>query len=467
MDRGEPSSGLRVWDVALVVGVAALVIAMLAARKGMPTAPSYDALIYVGHALGLAEFGVFGSFQKLGLTPLPSYEVTPLYPAFVALLAKVDPALRESLICTIEHGGPAASCPNNYLTVVMAQGALMVVFAASVWLTTWLFSRRRAAAWLALFAVLACSVPLYFARMLLTEALFLPLFGLFTLVLLLAMQQRGQIVWPLLAGVLLGLLALTRPTFAYVFWLMLVVGIIVALLRRQGSAMRAGLIVFTAAYAAVVLPWIARNQIEFGRSVFSDPAYAGRTLSQRAAYNRMTAAEWGVAFLYWFPDVGDQLAKRLFPRSTYERLDWSKKSLYQIGVRDIASERPEAAAGKEEHLSYVLRTKVLANPVKHFLVSLPLGWRAMFIDKYWGILGWICCVWLLWRTARRREWSYWILCLPPFFLLAFHAAVSVSIPRYSIPLIPVLSLAIGVALLQLCVNLAPLKFRLMPMPKSG
>ena len=36
-----------------------------------------------------------------------------------------------------------------------------------------------------------------------------------------------------------------------------------------------------------------------------------------------------------------------------------------------------------------------------------------------------------------------IFCLPALFLLLFHAAVSVSIPRYNLLLLPVLSLAIA------------------------
>ena len=462
MDKREESSGLRIWDLALVIGVATAIITVLAIRQGMPPAPTTDALTYVRLALGLAEFGTFGNFKQLGLTPALSYEVTPLYPAFVALLAKLDPALRASLICTVEHKSLTAACPDNYWTVVIGQGALMVVLAVSVWLTTWLISGRRAAAWLALVAVLACASPIYFARLLFTEALLLPLFGLFTLVLLLAVQRRAQIVWPLLGGVLLGLLVLTRPTFTYVFWFMLVAGIVIALFGRQWHAMRAGLAVFVVAYGVVILPWMARNEIQFGELTLADSAYGAKALSHRVGYNRMTAAEWGVAFIYWFPDFGDQLAKSLFPLHTYERLGWSSpKSFYQVGVRDVLVKTLEAAGSKKDHLNYLLRTEVFANPVRHSLVSLPLAWRGMFVDKYWGIIGWICCVWLLSRTARRREWSYWILCLPPFFLLAFHAAVSVSIPRYSVPLIPVLSLAIGLALMQLGAKLAQLKSRIM------
>src|SRR5665648_389855 len=140
MDKREKSSGLRIWDLALVIGVATAIITVLAIRKGMPPVPVSDALTYVKLALGMAEFGTFSNFQQLGLTPALSYEVPPLYPAFVALLAKLDPALRASLICTVENNHPTAACPDNFWMVVVAQGALMVVLAVSVWLTTWLFS---------------------------------------------------------------------------------------------------------------------------------------------------------------------------------------------------------------------------------------------------------------------------------------------------------------------------------------
>lgn len=146
MDRFRKSAGLRVWDLALVICVAAVFVTVFAIRKGLPPTPEFDALNYIKLALGLAEFGTFGDFSKTGSMPGLSHESSPLYPAFLALLVKLDPALRTSLICVVENDGTAVACPASYWTVVIAQGTLMVVLAVSVWLTTWFYSERRAAA---------------------------------------------------------------------------------------------------------------------------------------------------------------------------------------------------------------------------------------------------------------------------------------------------------------------------------
>ena len=93
--------------------------------------------------------------------------------------------------------------------------------------------------------------------------------------------------------------------------------------------------------------------------------------------------------------------------------------------------------------------------------------RVLSVDPPGALSGKATQIEVLWRTSRRGEWTYFILCLSPFFMLAFHAAVSVSITRYSIPLIPVLSLAMGVAFLRLGTRLSLLKARFARPRKTG
>ncbi len=440
---------VRKSDPFLAALLGVLLLAVFTLFKGPPTAPVMDAGIYVKLALGVSEFGTFGEYAGEDAPSQQELDVAPLYPAFLAGLIKLDPGFRESLICAVRGPPPPGGCPGHFRTLVIAQGFLAVMFLLSVWYAALLLSGRRAVAWAAYAFAAASVIPLHYTRLFLTEALILPLFGFFTLCLLKTLRQPGNKVWPILTGLMIALLALTKPIYAYLFWFLAFAALILvaSVWRSRGAVV--GLALFLAAYGAVTVPWAVRNYAEFGSSFASGSQYGARALAQRVAYNRMSAAEWSVAFVYWIPDFGDSLAEQLFPATAYEKLGWADSGYYFKGGSEIMARVFADADSENTHVGYLLRTEVLARPLKHVVVSLPLAWRGMFVAKYWGMVAWVCCVWLLWRNGRRREWDYALLCLPAFFLAAFYAGVSVSIRRYNITLIPVLSIAAAMAAVTL------------------
>jgi hypothetical protein len=81
--------------------------------------------------------------------------------------------------------------------------------------------------------------------------------------------------------------------------------------------------------------------------------------------------------------------------------------------------------------------------VKHALVSLPLAWRAIFVSKYWGVAGLLCFVFVLIRRVRDGDRALLLASLPAWFMVAFHALVSISIPRYNLALIPLYAYAMA------------------------
>ncbi|MCK6484282.1 MAG: glycosyltransferase family 39 protein [Phycisphaerae bacterium] len=116
------------------------------------------------------------------------------------------------------------------------------------------------------------------------EQLFLALMLIGTLVYLSALE-RGSLVWIAIAGIVFGVATLTRGQTVLTAPFLLA-WIILALRRRasndaeppatQRSRLRAAL-AFTLCWAAVVLPWSARNQAKFGTFLLVD-ATAARTL---------------------------------------------------------------------------------------------------------------------------------------------------------------------------------------------
>jgi len=399
-----------------------------------PPRPHDDALRYIAYAVNLHDHGVFSlAIEPADTPPEPGSGHVPLYPAWLAAVAALDGDLHDTLVCLVAEQGARQPCQLNLGLIVAAQLVLAGIFFACVWLLAKRLSGNLWIAWLAAFCALLARNPLQYANQLLTEALLLPLLALFTLFLAIAYQDRRP-RWMLAAGAMLGLAAMTRPAYAYLFYAMTGVLLIVAFARWRRTLLLASLL-FAVAYSVVVLPWMVRNKALFDRFALTT-VYAGDILAQRIAYNRMSWAEFGVSFIYWFPDVGDHLAHVLFPRRYSDKLSWDPGSYYVTVAPDIYRDIVKKVDDPEEIVPFLLRTEILAHPIKHALVSLPLAFRAMFISKYWGVAGLICFIVFVIRQLKRGDYTFLVLSLPIWFMVAFHALVSVSIPRYNLALIP-------------------------------
>ena len=425
-----------------VMLLSSLSLVYLVAAQPGASAPVSDARVYVKLALGVSEFGVFGRYRDSEHAPPPAMDVAPLYPWFVAQLMRSDGALHDSLRCAMtRRATDAPPCPPRYARLVQVQTGLLAITLTLLWATALVWTARPLCAWLAwLLAMTAGIVPEY-APVYLTEALTLPLGGLFTLAFALVIKRRHVALSATMAGLALGLLALTRPSFWYLLLAIAVITLAMAVLPRW-RRYSAPLALLCVMGATVTAPWLLRNHAEFDRFALSGGDYGGRSLMQRLAYNDMTLAEFAAAFIYWLPDWGDSLARTLLPPSSYVRLGWDdKQTFYRQGV---ARMRADMQAGLvQSEVATLLRDEVLTHPLRHGRATLALVWRGIFIGKTWGVVAWLCATVALWRDWRTRQHDYLLLCLPAWFLCLFQAAISVSIPRYNLLLLPLLALAMA------------------------
>ena len=429
----------------LVSVLGALCLHLMVAQRLPAGAPESDARVYVKLALGLSEFGVFGRYRDAEHAPQAAMDVVPLYPWFVAQLIKHDGALRGSLLCAVaRRDSKTAPCAQDFATLVHVQTALLVLSLTLLWATAYVWTARPLCAWAAWLAALAAGIVPEYAAVVLTEALILPLGGLFSFALALYIKRHGT-AWPLLlAGFALGLLALTRPSFWYLLLASISSVVVLALVPRWRST-AAALLLMCAMGGAVTLPWLVRNQLQFDQLTLSGGDYGGRSLMQRLAYNDMTLAEFGAAFIYWLPDWGDTLARAVLPPSSYVRLGWDDpRAFYRQGVARMRADMRGGAVQSE--VDSLLRDEVLSHPLRHARATLALAWRGIFIGKTWGFVAWLCAAAALWRGWRTRNADYLLLCLPAVFLCLFQAAVSVSIPRYNLLFLPPLAVAMGMQL---------------------
>ena len=443
----------------LALGLVLAICGVLWSRTSVRPLGEFDQTFYIGIAYDLRHSGTFTNgfvFANEGAGPgKPGMRFAPLYPALVAASAALDPQFDKAIDCIAGPEANKASCPSDARLLRLIQVVLVVGF---YWLIWWMAGEllgQPRAAWLAL-VVAVPTMPslLRYANFAMTEILALALLTA-AMAAAVAARRGRPLAWLCMAGVLLGLTALTRPSFLYLAYGATLVGL--GLVIHRGPRLRRArlLLAFVIGVAAPVLPWIARNAVVLGRPALSD-GYASHVLVSRIAYNQMTWKEYGAFYICELPD-GKGLLKILGAGSACDRFSWdpSHKDAFNIyGNGPFMDETVAAAGGRSKHLSYLLRNYILQDPLKHLLVTIPFALVGAWINHWWGFVLGIACLALTIRALRIGDTGMLIVTLPGWFMLLFHAAVAVNQPRYNLGLIVPYSIA-GAWLIERGLQVAP------------
>lgn len=403
---------------------------------------SYDQLFYLGIAYDLRHHNSFTDgfgFQQTypdGARP-PGMRFVPLYPALLAAAATIDPQLAAGMDCQIQSRGRNPDCPRDAPSIRGAQFVMAILFYLMLWWLGRAVTGSTRTAWLSLaIGLLTGSIILRSVNYLMTETTSLFLATATLCCAVAATRSPRPAPWSFACGLALGLTALTRPAFLYLFYAALAAAVITALRQRRHLTL---VLLFAAGFALPVAPWILRNAIELGHASLSY-GYDSHTLVQRISFDAMTWREYGLSYLCWLPD-GSGMGKLLIGQGACDRFGWDERpdTFYSIGIGPLLDSSLAAAGGYDHHLGYLLRTYTFANPIKHALVTIPLALRGAWIDHYWGlILAPIC----LWQTLRSpASTRFLLLALPAWFMLLFNAAVAVNQERYNLLLIPGFAIA--------------------------
>ena len=278
--------------------------------------------------------------------------------------------------------------------------------------------------------------------------------------------QTHVLSWIAVAGLGLGLLALTKTVGAYLA-LMIIPLLSVFLAQRRRDILR----VFTAlslGFLLTVSPWLLRNQIIFGKPVIAQGG--GDVLLIRSVFNTMTPLEYKGAFYVYSPEVLQSwFASSLYPFSEndlkcggrLERLNRKPpcdqialkekryadvRSFYQYGKRALPR---LLGLSRQERQSEAVR-RIASMPLSHVSVSVPLGWRGFwtFTDRGWLSTVINVCAFsslliapMIAIVQRRLVWL--IVCIVPAMYFLFHASLTHFLPRYSEPLIPLALITLG------------------------
>jgi 4-amino-4-deoxy-L-arabinose transferase-like glycosyltransferase len=428
------------------LGVILLVLGLLWTRTKVQPLSSFDQPFYVGIAYDLVHHGRFTDgyfFAQPGadVERPSSMRFTPLYPILLASAAEVEPAFRAAMDCLIAAGptDQDRGCPRAATLPRSAQFLMLAGFYLLLWWVAGVIGGSRRAAWIALaLGLVPAQFLLISVNYLMTEMTSLLLSLAATAAVLAAWRGDRPRRFLALAGVLLGLLALTRPAFLYLFLASTLSAAVLIAIGRAGPRARAAalLAMFVLGFAVPVAPWVARNAIVLGRPALTH-GYDSHTLVQRISFDSMTWREYALSYVCWLPD-GNGLGQKLAGPGACDRFFWDDKpnSFYAIGIGPLMQQTVEAAGGWDNHLRYLLTHYILREPVWHALVTIPLALRGAWIDHYWGLLLGITCAVLTLGAARRRDVPFLILAGPAWFMLLFNAAVAVNQPRYNLMLVP-------------------------------
>jgi hypothetical protein len=413
---------------------------------------TYDEPVYLSIAYDIVHFGRFtdgSGWSTPSVDPArpPGAVRTPLYPLFLAATAALDPVFNKTLSCHVEQAASPA-CPQRAPLPRILQFLMMAAFYLMLWRIATRASGSRRIGWLSL--GLALIVAPFLIRsvvnQLMTEGLTLFFTTAATLAAVETVKARRGYEWALVSGTMLGLAALTRPPFVYLFPVVIVGAMPLIVGRPQWRRGLTLLAAFLFAGAIVISPWVVRNVMVLGQLDLTS-GYAWMALTQRVAYDQMSWHQYALFYLCSLPDGNGMGSLLVSPNACgVFQYDWNQETFYKIGSTTLVESTLIAAGGPKYQVSYLLYHYVLGHPIWHALVSIPMAMRGLWIDHYWSVVMAVLCIPLTWRSLRSLDAGMLAVTLPGWFMLAFYAATSANQTRFNLMLIVPFSLAGGIAL---------------------
>lgn len=259
--------------------------------------------------------------------PQPDMSSPPLYPVFLAGLGFVHDGLAQTYACYANKGNSCTQT-KGLMFLMVVQVMITAVAAWIAFYLAWRLSGAHSTAWATLVVIVlagrfdqvAANVQPHLFQYL---TLFLTGLGL------LLYYQTRAVQYLVLAGVALGCAILVHPIYAPLVALLPIIAFFLQTKTKLSAPSKPALINRLWApsllfFVAVITlaPWFVRNIIVLEAFALS-PDYTAQMLSERIAYNAMTASQWGIQVLSAVPAIGDTLAQSIFSTAqimTYEKL---------------------------------------------------------------------------------------------------------------------------------------------------
>jgi hypothetical protein len=404
----------------------------------------FDQLFYTTIAHDLDRYGVFsnGIFNHVDSTvtaPPSGMFFGPVYPILVLAGMKIDSRFAAAVDCVVAavHNHKEAAVCEAYAVPMRIIHALLLAFGVlMVALTARLIFPGPATAWIAgTLAIVGLAMEAEMFSFVMTESVTFSLYSLFAFAAVLAWTTWRP--WHCaLAGVLLGALCLTRPSFLVLFPVVLALSLLQGyrLSRPRARSAAAGILVFVVAFAVIVGSWATRNLISVGKFRLTEE-YGSVVLIERFAYNDMTAREFVQAFPYCTPGIGELAFDLVYGTDSMHRFVFhTPDSFFHVGRG-----RREALIRQHGRLDPIIgdivRDEMQRNWWRHLLVSIPLAWCGMWAGWLAGLLLIPMLAWSCLRALRQSQYLLLLYAAPAITMLGLHAAVANHYTRYNLILI--------------------------------
>ncbi len=417
--------------------------------------PSRDQLRYIDYAYNLTSHNVFGlGCGDYSKAPVPGNANAPLYPILLSATAKLDNSLHDTYSCALKRQGvrgdcvigtnhladqidPSSLCKDQFTSVLFLHHILFAISLILLFLISRELFSMPALPWLTLLAALLSGIFTEYSARVLTENLLLTLFIGLQYACVRYCRQPGHFLAGV-CGVIMALLTLTRPEYPYLVIAGIVSLLVVAIWRRELRYVTHALI-FVVAFSLAMSPWLIRNKNHFNSWAVSAGNYGEITLAYRIAYNDMDLKHWLSSFVYFLPDFGDSLTRRVFPEAWY----WREIDELNGSYQDLTNKMLTSVVRDGVTVADMIRDDVLGNFPKHIATTIPLSWRGVFIAKYWGLIAFFTYLVFQIKELRAGRYALAVVAAPTWILVGLHAGISINIPRYNLPLLTIYSLSLA------------------------
>lgn len=386
----------------------------------------------------------------------------------------------------------------NELTVEWLRVNLVILFSTliAIWWVTFLIFKKHLYSLLTLpFPYLFFTIWPNYLNSMHTELLATLFVTLITGAFIKFYQKPGFAIASL-CGLLLALFALTKAAGYYISLVAiptLAIGLLYFKISDTKRSIIYALPIFIA-FAVAVYPWMIRNYIHFNEFTISERG--GDELLIRAVKNGMTQEEFIGSFYYYSPmglraaifeqffgfkteDLGKN--GRLRKLNRYLEADIAALrdnryddlfTYYRVAKYKIPREIREQSTALDATGSTtfeVATEKIKSKPLQHIKLSIAFGWRGIwsfgdpnrYIDRYHiiGHIVWIynflCFVafiatFIFSIIFRKPEW--FVLTLFAVGIFTFHAFLTHFIPRFSVPIIPIMNICFVLILIKILIK---------------
>jgi hypothetical protein len=405
----------------------------------------FDQVFYVTIAYDLDRHGIFsdGIFDPVDSSVQPAQPgmfFGPVFPAMVFAVMKLDHRFAEAVRCSVESDRghrDESNCEAYEGPIRILNTALLAIGAAAIGLAADLIFQGPP--WTFLLAVLFSTAALVneadIFSFVMTESAIFAIYSVFAWTFLGALM-RPSIIRFAVAGATLGLLSLTKPSFAVLLPASLAIvfafGYWITKISRKLIGVHS--LLFALAFMCIVAPWMVRNYVSLGKLGLTKE-YASAVLVERFAYDDMTAREFFLAFPYCTPGIGDLLFDKVYGADSMHRFMYHTPGSFFHTGRERRDSLVEQNGQIDPLIGRLVHAEMANNWWRYLVANIPLAWCGMWPGGIVTLLLLPLFIASMLQAVRARKPSLIFYAAPAVLMLALHAVVANHYTRYNLILI--------------------------------